>query len=1102
MTEASSSSASVSRGVWILHVTKCSHLQSEKKTFKTLPGNMPISSAIDIVHPPPGSMVCGRVMCGSGQKPTEWVDVEDTDATLSQLEGFGFNHLKIQCTGDSCEEAGPSTVKSKGATVSAFDVLMSPVKVPPPKKTSSSGQSEGLNRKDELFNDLVSDFTDRGCLFARDQAGSEGSYIIQVLCNSLWYVTNQHVVINDAALRKKSVTAVPVAFDKYQGYNDYKRKKTKAQQMSSTQLNSHAQALYSLCNRPVMKSSAAWVEAHNDIEKLADCLSAYREHLDKMLESQAKRHESDHPVRELENNCSVEHRTSSSEVRMQYRALDKRMQEAEYHEPVLFDEDKHLVAPFENSVQRHRFIASLQLSCPVDLYRYVPGGSLATVLYIVKVEETRSQSELLTQAAKVMATIRPRLPQIHTRQMLRHFKQHLSNIAHIAPSVADLIYKELALDEAAASHPETQQRLKLVFLGETGLMTDMRAVNPGRPGGTYDAYFEQLKVVVDEVTAADDRRHNVAHFSQWLSLKDLMQKTEERCPEGTPTPSSALVRLQFSPRNPYLKTATRFTSKIDVQYKIQRRQLRAFHPDAHYCACLLKYLKQMAVLLSGVAVLFFCDDKAKVPVGDPDLPISTGVRGKKTLAPSKTTLSAADHDLRHKGSLTPSVYHQCDIPEDADKSFYRGTVTVVVNDSVFQASSPFRHTAAILKILRQKKERPKVFLKYSDGGTDQRNTLDAVKCAHIALFKLMNFDMLTLVRCAPGQSYINPAERLMSILNIGLQNVALERKPLSEELEKLLTRAGSMADVRRLAQEHPELAEGWRCSIESVQALLLARFSRLALKDKPFQVMDPVSQTEIEELFEMLKALFPDLDVTKLQKQHTKKSSTYTNWLQQHCRQTQYSFQVRKCQDASCCEPPTLGEEQLRWLPEPQLDPSGDHYLPFKEVYPMDTTEVDRPTLVSARSGKRPASVLTVEDEVRQMDANKYTAQNGRAVVECIECRKPRLVYSERKLTERQKTSLACLYSEYEYSCGSVATPPDHLLHSVVFVRTTLTCESRIETAFYGSECGRSDLCCYCASPNAEVNEELKSKYKTVLPLCPSCANKGCRTVCFRPIKK
>ncbi|KAI8510731.1 hypothetical protein Bbelb_116470 [Branchiostoma belcheri] len=59
------------------------------------------------------SVVCGRVMCGNGQKLTVWVDVEDTDATLSQLEGFGFNHLKIQCTGDSCEEAGPSTTPEK-----------------------------------------------------------------------------------------------------------------------------------------------------------------------------------------------------------------------------------------------------------------------------------------------------------------------------------------------------------------------------------------------------------------------------------------------------------------------------------------------------------------------------------------------------------------------------------------------------------------------------------------------------------------------------------------------------------------------------------------------------------------------------------------------------------------------------------------------------------------------------------------------------------------------------------------------------------------------------------------------------------------------------
>lgn len=49
--------------------------------------------------------------------------------------------------------------------------------------------------------------------------------------------------------------------------------------------------------------------------------------------------------------------------------------------------------------------------------------------------------------------------------------------------------------------------------------------------------------------------------------------------------------------------------------------------------------------------------------------MSTGVRGKKSVALSNTTLAATDHDLHHKGSLTPSVYMQCDVLESIDKTF-------------------------------------------------------------------------------------------------------------------------------------------------------------------------------------------------------------------------------------------------------------------------------------------------------------------------------------------------------------------------------------------------------------------------------------------------
>lgn len=37
-------------------------------------------------------------------------------------------------------------------------------------------------------------------------------------------------------------------------------------------------------------------------------------------------------------------------------------------------------------------------------------------------------------------------------------------------------------------------------------------------------------------------------------------------------------------------------------------------------------------------------------------------------------------------------------------------------------------------------------------------------------------DSLIVIFTAPGQNYVNIAEEMMSILNIGFQNVALERK--------------------------------------------------------------------------------------------------------------------------------------------------------------------------------------------------------------------------------------------------------------------------------------------------------------------------------------
>ena len=296
-------------------------------------------------------------------------------------------------------------------------------------------------------------------------------------------------------------------------------------------------------------------------------------------------------------------------------------------------------------------------------------------------------------------------------------------------------------------------------------------------------------------------------------------------------------------------------------------------------------------------------------------------------------------------SLTPSVYLQCAIPISPDKSFVRGKVTTIINDSVFQTSSPFRHTAALIKMLHHQ-DQIKVLMKFSDGGTDQRNTLEAVKCASICLFKELNLDMLILARCAPGHSWVNPAERVMSILNLGLQNCSLQRDAADDETEKRINNCNSMAAIQKLADKHDGIKEKWAKAVEPVQSVVKDRFMRLSLKEEPFQHEEPVTERAINELKEChLKKLFPTLDLSKLRKDHTSKVPSYHAWLEAHCRQRQYNFQIRKCNDESCCSLPSAPAALLTWLPDPVLQANGEHYKSYTEVKDVDTTEDDRPSL-------------------------------------------------------------------------------------------------------------------------------------------------------------
>ena len=74
---------------------------------------------------------------------------------------------------------------------------------------------------------------------------------------------------------------------------------------------------------------------------------------------------------------------------------------------------------------------------------------------------------------------------------------------------------------------------------------------------------------------------------------------------------------------------------------------RLHHLDARYVATQYQYLKQFVVLNRNETIMVCMDDKAVVPVGDPGMPLSTGVRPhNRVLAPTEgPELVAMDHDF-------------------------------------------------------------------------------------------------------------------------------------------------------------------------------------------------------------------------------------------------------------------------------------------------------------------------------------------------------------------------------------------------------------------------------------------------------------------------
>ena len=94
----------------------------------------------------------------------------------------------------------------------------------------------------------------------------------------------------------------------------------------------------------------------------------------------------------------------------------------------------------------------------------------------------------------------------------------------------------------------------------------------------------------------------------------------------------------------------------------------------------------------------------------------------------------------------------------------------------------------------------------------------------------------------------------MSIINLGLQALALARAKMPDEMEALAKNCNSLKALLKVAQGKPQFRDACLDALAPVKVLLNDVVCRLELKEKNFEVFTAATENELNEFWTSLSA--------------------------------------------------------------------------------------------------------------------------------------------------------------------------------------------------------------------------------------------------------
>lgn len=128
---------------------------------------------------------------------------------------------------------------------------------------------------------------------------------------------------------------------------------------------------------------------------------------------------------------------------------------------------------------------------------------------------------------------------------------------------------------------------------------------------------------------------------------------------------------------------------------------------------------------------------------------------------------------------------------------------VAVKDSISQPSSALRHATENSHLIGSSGKA--IVASITDRGQNHNVRHGQTQLASISTFQRHNLDMVVGINTCPGNSWANPTERIMSVLNLALSGVSLSREEMSKGKEELIKTPTNMKEMRAAAEKNPDV---------------------------------------------------------------------------------------------------------------------------------------------------------------------------------------------------------------------------------------------------------------------------------------------------------